>query len=59
MPLLKENVAIREVKRRAPKLRMLLPEVLTIDEALRIALGDFKRSSQNLLKLGQALEKPI
>lgn len=58
-PLLKENIAISMFVAQNPDWKMMLPEVLSIHEALEIAKGDYLLNQSQTEYLESALQKSL
>jgi hypothetical protein len=58
-PLLIENQALTKFTAKNPNLKLLLPEVLTIQEALQTAKADYMLDEVELENLAQALSRPL
>jgi hypothetical protein len=57
MPLLWENEAISNFLRDNPNLRVAMPEIVSISEAILIARKDFQLTTPEMKKLAEMLRK--
>lgn len=57
MPLLWERTALSNFLRANPTLKIAMPEIDTIGEAIRIARADFRLTTAQLTKLSEMLKK--
>lgn len=58
LPLLTESLAIGSFTSQHPNFRNALPEVLSADEAVQLAIADYRLTPQEQLSLRRALESP-
>lgn len=58
-PMLLENEAISRFRAKNPDWSSLLPEILTIQEACRIAQADYMLTEKQVQNLAAALKRPL
>ena len=58
-PLLKENPAVSQVLMKHPEAAQVMPEILTVDEAVLIAQQEYWLSESESNQLSQVLSQPL